>query len=191
MTKKDGKLDESYEMSTTSFDQWMKEMDEWEKNRNPILKCIDSWNGGSLLGSRPTYTLTHPLKTLEEIGRQIKWANQRILRQWDDRVCWGIDHHLSEMIPQWVRQLKEVRHGVPMMMFQEGDCLKDGNVSDRALEKRGKEYDIILEKIAEGFESYNKMNDRYDFESESYKELGAKFEEGFELFHKYFNALWD
>ena len=191
MTKKDGKLDESYEMSTTSFDDWRKEFDEWEANRPRILKWIDSWNGGSLLGYRPTHTLSHPWKGVAEIWRQIKWAMQRVFRKFDDRVVWSIDQHLSEMIPQWMRQLKNVRHGVPNMMFQEGDCLKDGNVSNKALEKRGKEYDIILEKIAKGFDNYIKMQDRYDFESDEYKKLQKEFDEGFDLFRQYWGTFWD
>jgi hypothetical protein len=192
MTKKDGKLDESYEMSTISFDDWKKEFDEWEEHRPRILKWIDSWNGGSLLGSRPTYTLTHPLKALEEIVRQIKWAKQRVFRSWDDRVCWSIDQHLSEMIPQWVRQLKKVRHGVPGIMFQKEDYDKDGyNLSNKMVDKRGKEFDEILEKIAKGFESHLKTYDRYDYESDEYKKLQSEFDEGFDLLKKYFETLWD
>ena len=105
------------------------------------------------------YYLTHPWKIISEIKYNIKWAWQRIFRGWDDRVCWSIDGYLFKMMPQWLRQLKETKHGIPFCFFEEIGAKYDnhGGYSDEDMKNAEAHFNKILDQMIEGFESGYKV----------------------------------
>ena len=113
------------------------------------------------------YYLTHPWEILFEIKRNLVWAWQRVFRGWDDRVVWSIDFYLFEMMPQWLRQLKEVKHGTPIWCFEAIGAEFDDEVthsySDKAHDKASAHFDYVIDKMIEGFEAgYKAANSDLD-----------------------------
>ena len=163
------------------------------KEMYPFRYWIDSkFSDKGLCGYAPHYTLSHPWKILEYWRDEIKYAWQRVFRGWDDRIIWSIDSYLAEMIPVWVTVLKESKWGVPIIMFTDDEMKDPNGISNEADARAEKEYDIILDKIIDGFSSYDKLQ-QYCFEIDSPEETLAKqkFEQGFDLFKEYFSTLWD
>ena len=102
------------------------------------------------------YYLTHPHKFVADIWRNMKWTWQRATRGWDDRVVWSIDHHLFEMMPQWLRKLKDTKHGTPIWCFDAVGANwndEDYSYSENEYELAEKHFDAILEMMAIGFEA--------------------------------------
>ena len=130
------------------------------------------------------YFLTHPHKFFEYVWYNIKWTWQRIVRGWDDRVVWSIDHYLFKMMPQWLRQLRKVKRGIPMWCFDAVGANwndKDYSYSDDEHELAEKYFDTILEMMAVGFESGLRIIesdlDAYDeFEQWQIKTYGSELE---------------
>lgn len=46
----------------------------------------------------------------------VKWAIQRVVRGWDDRLFWSLADYIDPMIVAHVRNLKECGHGRPVNM---------------------------------------------------------------------------
>ena len=176
-------------LSSNTVRGWFEE----DRKNHPIRTWFDSlFPDGGLLGYAPHYSLTHPFVLLSDSLYQIKWAWQRVFRGWDDRVIWSINFHLAEVLPQWLEKLKKYKHGIPGQMFTEEDYKKDGyTLKNKAMEKREKEYDAILDKIILGFNSYTKMDELVEYKSEEYFKLEKQFNEGFELLIEWFSSLWD
>ena len=101
--------------------------------------------------------------------RAVKWFFQRAIRGWANCDVWSMDNYLNDILPGMLRRLK-IGCSYPMDMTPE-------------------EWLNILEEMAVGFESGNKIDDCFDPNEE--KELRAKFDRGMELFVKYYNHLWD
>jgi hypothetical protein len=139
-------------------------------------------------GYNKKYLLTHPNEFIKEVYLNIKYACQRVVRGWDDRVIWSIDYYLATMIPIWLTKLKNNKMGVPTEMFEKSDYLDENyNISEKTLELREKQYNEILDKIIEGFNAYTEsqnsgLNDPI---------IINKFNDGIELFVRYFSTFWD
>lgn len=176
------------EITEHTFDNWQKE---WE-TKHPLLNKIDNlFDNKSIADYRASYAIIHPWVFISYLWGHVCWAWQRVFRGWDDRVIWSINFYLAKMIPAWMRQLKKDKHGTPMMMFKDEDLDPNGNISDEVSEQARLEYDTILESIVLGFESYIKMEEMGDSKSLEYKAEGQKFNNGFDLFRKYFETFWD
>jgi hypothetical protein len=178
--------DPDAEGKSISFDEFIERMDaeDAKKNfRNWFNKLFPNGFGGY----NSYYILLHPWEFFDECFRQVKWAWQRVFRGWDDRVVWSIDQYIARMLPQWLSQLKEVRHGVPNIMFKEEDYIDENyNVTEETMKLRGQDFDNVLDQISEGFRIYAENN---WFREGSEEE--KKFDESFELLQKYFGTLWD
>jgi hypothetical protein len=178
-----------------SLDGLTLEMEELEKNRHPFLKWIDSWNGGSVLGYRPSHILVRPHKAVAEIGRQIIWAWQRVFRGWDDRVCWSIDIWLNENMPNILREYKRIMHGTPMDFF-EGFPHDENYCYSKEYEKKAEQLWINeIDKMIAGFEAAKESHDiewnTIEEYNEKEKNLKEIFETGMKSFTKYYGNLWD
>jgi hypothetical protein len=115
-----------------------------------------------------------------ETGRKIKWAFQRAIRGYSNKDVWSIDCFLCDIMPKMLRQLAKNLNGCPTNLY-------DKKNEDDECHKWVK----ILEKMAEGFEAGQKINDM-DFDNEQErKKLEKKFDKGMDLFKKYFFSLWD
>ena len=124
------------------------------------------------------------------IKNNIVWAWQRMVRGWDDRSIWSIDVYLSDQIPQLVRKLKEIAHGVPGAMFDEEDWdTKVHAWKDGKMEEATAKWDAILDEIADGFEEYYVLSVEGDCSMEAWE--SEKFKRAFDLLKEYFASLWD
>ena len=124
---------------------------EWLNNKFPSGFC----------GYNVYYILFHPWEIYNYYSRQIKYAWQRVFRGWDDRVVWSIDWYLSEMIPIWIKTLKVKQHGIPLEMFDGLPYDENYCYSKEDEETAENKWFRILDQIAEGFESYHKIQDEW------------------------------
>ena len=188
MIESDGKC---YDSVDELFDSMNKEF----KHKNPIGYWIDHtlFKSKGFLSYAPHYSLSHPWKPLRLGIDQIKYAWQRVFRGWDDRVIWSIDYYLTEYIPIWSKELKDKKQGVPQTCLDINDW--DDNKSefkDGAFEKAEEIYNGILDKIIKGFEAQKRIEDESLWKNDpEYEELKKKFDEGFDLFHQYYETFWD
>jgi hypothetical protein len=182
---------------TEEFITWEEMMDEFEEENKK--KNFRNWINNHFDGYADYcayYILTHPWEILLEWKRQIKWAWQRISREWDDRVIWGIDFYLAEKIPLWIREFKVKEQGIPIEMFDGLDHDENYCYSEEGEKIAQERWNNILDKIADGFDSYIKlcnldfMDIKEKVKQEKYKkELEDKYNEGLDLFRKYFSSL--
>ena len=167
------------------------EAEDKKKNLRNFVNHL--FKDGSLAGYAPFYTLTHPWVIIRFLKNNIKWGWQRLFRGWDDRVIWSIDWYLTRHIPVWLKQLKEQKHGVPNEAFLPEDWdEKIGDYKPGKFEEAEARYNQVLDDIIAGFESHQKIEDEsYWIKDPEYAPLQAKFENGLELFKKYYHTLWD
>lgn len=152
-----------------------------------VAVCDKAFPDG-IFGYNAFHALTHPLIIIKGCINEVRWAWQRVFRGWDDRVIWSIDIYLSEMIPLWLKKLKQYRHGVPSCMFGTNNwnrySCKDFFPGTEDTARR--RYDIILNYIIEGFELYREAGP-YERDEED----RAKVELAKRLFMEYFSTFWD
>jgi hypothetical protein len=159
-------------------------------NRKTIGGFLDR-RFGSLFSYRFSYMIVRPWKIADEIWSRIVWAWQRVFRGWDDRVIWSIDFYLAKHIPEWMEILKVKKHGVPSIMFKDEDYIPvTYELKDGVMEEREKEYNAILDEIADGFHWYYRMHDEVLSDIED-KLAVEKHKKAMDLFAKYFNTFWD
>jgi hypothetical protein len=199
--------DGEFDISKVKKQSWEEMMEEWDKKwvkKHPIANWVNEvlFKGKSIGGYSPHYALGSFI-LFKDAWYEIKWANQRIWRGYDDRVVWSIDYYLDKMIPVWMEQLIKDKDGVPGIMFQDEDMVTDaeialsvsvhqGEIKDEAIELRKKEYNAILQKIADGFRMHRKISDcEFKRGSPAEKAAQAQFHEAFDLFHRFYHTLWD
>ena len=152
-----------------------------------VAVCDKAFPDG-IFGYNAFHALTHPLIIIKGCINEVRWAWQRIFRGWDDRVVWGIDTYLAEMIPQWMRKLKEDKHGFPALMFGDNNWNKFSNdhFFPGTEETAVRRYELILDTIIEGFETYAKA-ERYRRTPED----DRKIDNAMKFFVEYFPTFWD
>jgi len=125
----------------------------------------------------------HPHKFIEGIYLNLKWAWQRVFRGWDDRVVWCIDGYLFEMLPIWLRRLKEDKHGVPLWCFEAVDARYNENHewNNGDFDKAEQHFNFVIDKMIEGFEagckdSQSDLDVYDDFVKWQIEKYGREFE---------------
>ena len=155
-----------------------------------------------------------------DIYNKIKWFIQRGKRGYADCDIWSLDWYLDSWMPDALRKLKEDKHGIPCCMFEEGDHDLEGEAYDAATLKAQTKWEEILDKMISGFEASKRMKDgTYEEELGSYpyprpdnvtkeewKKIKDKhfedcqilkkrdekiFEEGMQLFVRFYGNLWN
>lgn len=137
---------------------------------------------------------------IESIPRRIKSFIQRGIRGWADSDTWEFDTYLAKVISGGVKHLRDNKTGFPLM---------GKNMSE---EQSRKEWKNILNKIIKTFKTAEKISngDIFYISPEEYdkggyiemvkeiardvvltKQESIEYEEGFDLFKKYFHNLWD
>ena len=142
--------------------------------------------------------------------RWVYWGWQKLMRGFSDRALWSLDHTCTDFI---LPRLKAFRHGelhgTPMLDGYEQEQ------SDSDFAKMTQEWEEILDQMILAFEYHHKNGDDIDFglidyeitdgvkmdiqtDEEQYKK-GREEEQrreqimadGFALFAKYYQSLWD
>ncbi len=113
---------------------------------------------------------------------EIKMAWQRVFRGWDDTASWSHWSVNAEQTSKQMRQLADNIVGCPGEFF-DADKEKDGNQCHRWKE--------TLHKIADGFDAILEDDDLVNALPEERAVLAKKFDEGMELYKKYYRNLWD
>lgn len=128
------------------------------------------------LGYGRHHYLRHPLEYLRDWWHELRAFYQRGKYGYADRDCWNLGDCLAYWLPDAVRRIAD-GHSYPGV---------DGAATPE-------EWQDVLERIARGFEAWTEIND-VDTDWQD-KELMAKLEteydEGIELFAKWFGHLWD
>jgi hypothetical protein len=133
---------------------------------------------------------------------------QRWVRGWCDEDVWGVDYYLMEIIPPMLRQLKETKQGIPVIVGK--------METDEEMAEAEKLWNAVLDSIIWTFETgkkiaendlayfedwsqekcdeYNKIWTDWKYESKPRAmtlEECKKYEAGWANFKKYFYNLWD
>jgi hypothetical protein len=189
--------EDEFDINKVEKRSWEETMEEWDKKwakKHPIANWINEvlFRGKSIGRYSPHYALGSFI-LLKDALYEIKWSLQRLFRGYDDQVIFSIDYYLDDMLPIWLEELMKCKQGCPMMMFQDGDFEEDGyTMKDGVMDVRVKEYDAILQKIADGFRMHRKIDDlEFKFGSPEEKAAQLQFDEAFDLFHKFYSSLWD
>ena len=120
---------------------------------------------------------------------------------WD---TWSMDHTLAYIVLPMLKQLKETKHGAPHVDLKDvpkelhGKKLtkkqkNNGEVDDKHFER----WDWVLDEMIHAFEQKNKDDwQAYYYEYNKWDMEGMKAEQernsnGFRLFGKYYENLWD
>lgn len=101
--------------------------------------------------------------TFRVIKRRIKHCFQIITTGWCDVDTWSLDVRHGEWIIPRLKKFKEIKNGNPSDITEQ-------------------EWDIILDKMIYSFE--------YTLSDDYYTKRDKKFEEGINLFAKYYSNLW-
>jgi len=163
---------------------WVHNFGEWLAHGSvepePEVGDIQKW------GDRPHTWL---YKFLSWIDSKKKRTIKVHIDRWD---TWSMDDTLAHIILPMLKQLKETKHGAPYVDLKDvpkelhGKKLtkkqKDnGEVDDKHFER----WDWVLDEMIFAFDS--KVNDGWE-ERKVYEE---RISNGFKLFGKYYNNLWD
>ena len=121
--------------------------------------------------------------------------------RWD---TWSIDHTLAPIILPMLKQLKETKHGAPYV--DNADVPKELRATKKQIEAYGKKGDVdpkhfdrwdwILDEMIYAFDCKANKDEvymRFDTKTERdamYKEQD-RISNGFRLFGKYYESLWD
>lgn len=107
--------------------------------------------------------------------RQMEHRRQRVSRGWSDRDTWSLDHHLSTVIRDSVRHLRDNTHGYP------------GTPDVPTFE----DWQRILDEIADGMQAHLDIMDILKTEPHEHAALEAKRDLAFDHLKKYWGSLWD
>lgn len=150
------------DMECKTMEEWDRIEKEW-KCKHPILYKL-----------REFYYILYRFWTykIAIIPKEIKWFYQRGKRGYSDCDIWGFDDYLAEIISNGCKKLAKEKHGYPVNLTEE-------------------EWDIIINKIADGFAEYRKIMDHEDGYKLTPEEFDKRMDEWFGLLRKYFVNLWD
>jgi len=178
-----------------TLDDLTKEIEEYHAKRFFLLNWIDDsvFKGKNLFNYRPSYILIRPHMIVREIGQEIKWAYQRVVRGWDDRVVWSVDVWLTEIMPNILFQLKNDKIGVPNSMFKDMVLGENHEYTDEQHELAKQNWNNELDKMITAFVVAKKLNDlEYDYKDKQLEEVLMKlFNQGMDSFRDNFFSLWD
>lgn len=120
---------------------------------------------------------------------------------WD---TWSMDHTLAHIVLPMLVQLKETKHGAPAVdMIDVPSDLRCNDVESRAYWDKGEvddkhfdRWDWALDEMIYAFDSKVNREELYmQFDPKTERELILKEQErisnGFRLFGKYYESLWD
>jgi len=123
---------------------------------------------------------------ISELIYKLKLFYQRNTKGYDDNQVGDIDFYLMKLIPKLLIELKNKKPGLSTEFFDGLEMNEFSFYSEENEAIARERFELTIDKIVDGFKAYEKMNYELDDNREESKK---KFDEGFELFHRYFNTL--
>ena len=119
-----------------------------------------------------------------------KFPEQRIKVRIDHYDVWGMDETLAHVILPMLKLLKEKKHGSPYVDNSDvpedlQHPVTDDPDHDNLIEKR---WEWVIGEMIWAFE--RKVENDYSYDDD-YKDRQKRMSNGFRLFGKYYEALWD
>jgi len=129
---------------------------------------------------------------------------QKIKVRIDPHDTWRMDYTLAHIIAPMLVQLKETKHGAPMVDMkdvpkelratkaQQNNYIEGGDVDSKHFDR----WDYILDEMIWAFgqkcrEDWMEDYDYNKWDSEGVKAHQERMSNGFKLFGKYYENLWD
>ena len=116
---------------------------------------------------------------IRSIFNEIRWAHQRVFRGYSDRDLWSLDWCLSKTLSSALRKLRDICYGYPTS--------PDGKYGFN----NATGWNKTLTKMAKGFDAAMKISELKYKNPKGHKKLMKEFNDGMELFKKYYFSLWD
>jgi len=130
--------------------------------------------------------------------------DQKVEVQIDEWDTWNMDHTLAHIVLPMLLQLKETKHGAPDVDMNDVPSeLRCNDVESRAYWDKGEtdekffdRWDWVLDEMIYAFDCKANKNDWYmHFDIATQREAMDREQErisnGFRLFGKYYESLWD
>lgn len=187
----------------TNYMNWKYDYD-WNDNHNAFETFLEKFENGLQVAYNATIN-----KILD------KRKDQKIKVRIDGYDVWGMDHTLSHIVTPMLQRLKENKHGSPWVDDEDvPEELRSTAAPPKEHEwdtddNHEKRWDWVLNEMIWAFEQKQRDHwegDYYKYESDPTETLGlklvwedregrvahqARMSNGFKLFGKYFEALWD
>lgn len=165
------------------------------------------WTEGALkdlkrhgfLASRPVYYLWYaPKRKLGDAWWKIKKIPFRIRRGfWPDEV-WSLDDTIAKFVIPRLKYLREIAHSYPSNLVEyDSETMEELPGQDgfelwkSYLDKMIWSFEWAASDSGKNWEKQGWWSKRYLQDEEYRKEIDSRYEEGMNLFAKYFSALWD
>ena len=137
---------------------------------------------GGIADHNAWYAITRPWVIVDHIYYEIKYAFQRVYRGWDDRSLRSIDWYLAKQLPEQLRLLKKRKIGLSTKFFE------DLPHSEQVAIDRENE---VFNGVINGFDAYMELQNNHQLNQEQRDRLQGMFENGMDLFKKYFYIFCD
>ena len=132
-------------------------------------------------------------------------SGQKMKIRIDKYDTWSMDHTLAPIILPMLKQLKETKHGAPAVEFKDvpEELMPPDAEATKKLYTHGetddnyfKRWDYVLDEMIWAFEQKCRDDWMEDFYYNKWDQEGVKAHQermsnGFRLFGKYYEALWD
>ena len=128
------------------------------------------------------FNINQPFRKIGRVIHRAKYG-------WNDEDVWDFDNYLAKIIIGGLTRLKKDCHSCPNEFFHENE------------EDECKKWKDVLDLIILGFEAHLKITNMEYFKKYAYgkfykdeeelKRLENQFDEGMNLFKKYFKHLWN
>jgi len=147
---------------------------------------------------------------VQSVYNVFNWAwfdrrSQKVKVRIDRWDTWSMDHTLAPIILPMLKQLKETKHGAPNVDME--DVPKELRATKKQIEAYGKKGDVdpkhferwdwVMDEMIHAFEQKNKDDwqayyySYNDWDMEGMKAEQERISNGFRLFGKYYENLWD
>jgi hypothetical protein len=169
-------------------------------------------------GQKGLSTVHEPFKevVLRNLEDALQWVYNHTINLYLDRYerkvkvridkqdTWGMDHTLAPIILPMLKQLKETKHGAPNVDIE--DVPKELRPSEEWIKRYNrdgetdpyffKRWDWVMDEMIWAFEQKCRDDWMEDFYYNKWDREGAKAHQermsnGFRLFGKYYESLWD
>lgn len=185
----------------------------WKKEDDDSVHQLSEWLAYGRIEPRDIQpherNVNEWMAKIKERERQVTWLykllawidskkKRRVIVKIDNYDTWSMDHTLSYIIVPMLKQLKETKHGAPYV--DDKDVPKELRSTSAAPKENDwdvdanhfKRWDWVLDEMIWSFEQ--KLSDQYFYKMDDeaeYKKYDKRLRNGFVLFGKYYQNLWD